>query len=75
MLFASLTFSALTQRSTFMVALERDLSEPGTLRRHTNLVVEQLMHLGAAPPRLHDAMGRDRVELQPLAPDVRVPCR
>ena len=39
----SLTFSPLTQRSTFMVALERDLDDARTRRAHIRLVVDQLM--------------------------------
>ena len=45
LLFVSLTFSPLTQRSTFMAALGRDLSDPATARRHVALVVDQLLHL------------------------------
>jgi AcrR family transcriptional regulator len=45
LLFVSLTFSPLTQRSTCMAALGHDLSVPATARRHVALVVDQLLHL------------------------------
>jgi len=45
LVFVSLTFSPLTQRSTFMASLELDLSEPETRRAHVRLVVDQLLHL------------------------------
>jgi AcrR family transcriptional regulator len=45
LVFVSLTFSPLTQRSTFMASLELDLSEPKTRRAHVRLVVAQLLHL------------------------------
>jgi TetR/AcrR family transcriptional regulator len=45
LLFISLTFSPLTQRSTFMAVLGRDLDEPRTRRRHIELVADQLLHL------------------------------
>lgn len=45
LLFVSLTFSPLTQRSTFMTALRRDLDDPATRRRHVALVVDQLLHV------------------------------
>jgi len=45
LLFISLTFSPLTQRSTFMAALGHDLSEPRARRRHIELVADQLLHL------------------------------
>jgi TetR/AcrR family transcriptional regulator len=45
MLFVSLTFSPLTQRATFLAALERDLENPITRRRHVAFVVDQLLHL------------------------------
>jgi TetR/AcrR family transcriptional regulator len=45
LVFVSLTFSPLTQRSTFMVALGRDLEDPATMRRHVALVVDQLLRL------------------------------
>lgn len=49
LLFISLTFSPLTQRSTFMAVLGHDLSEPRTRRRHVELVVDQLLYLIAGP--------------------------
>jgi TetR/AcrR family transcriptional regulator len=45
LVFVSLTFSPLTQRSTFMASLGRDLSEPKTRRAHVRLTVDQLLHL------------------------------
>ncbi len=45
LLFVSLTFSPLTQRSTFMASLGRDLDDPNTRRHHVRLVVDQLLHL------------------------------
>ena len=45
LVFISLTFSPLTQRSTFMAVLGHDLSEPRTRRRHIELVADQLLHL------------------------------
>jgi TetR/AcrR family transcriptional regulator len=45
LLFISLTFSPLTQRSTFMAVLGHDLDEPRTRRRHIDLVADQLLHL------------------------------
>jgi AcrR family transcriptional regulator len=47
MLFVSLTFSPLTQRATFLAALERDLENPAVRRRHVAFVVDQLQHLVA----------------------------
>lgn len=47
MLFVSLTFSPLTQRATFLSALERDLEKPIVRRRHVAFVVDQLLHLVA----------------------------
>lgn len=47
--FVSLTFSPLTQRSTFMVALRRDLGDPATMDQHVALVVGQLLHLVGPP--------------------------
>jgi TetR/AcrR family transcriptional regulator len=43
LVFVSLTFSPLTQRSTFMAALRRDLADRNVRRRHAELVVKQLM--------------------------------
>jgi TetR/AcrR family transcriptional regulator len=45
LVFVSLTFSPLTQRSTFMASLERDLGEPKVRRAHVRLTVDQLLHL------------------------------
>lgn len=45
LLFVSLTFSPLAQRSTFMAALGRDLSDPAARRHHVRFVVDQLLHL------------------------------
>jgi AcrR family transcriptional regulator len=50
MLFVSLTFSPLTQRATFLAALERDLENRAVRRRHIAFVVDQLMHLVADQP-------------------------
>lgn len=44
-LFISLTFSPLTQGSTFMAVLGRDLREPRTRQRHIAFVADQLLHL------------------------------
>ena len=45
LVFVSLTFSPLAQRSTFMASLERDLSDPKIRRRHVRLVVDQLLRV------------------------------
>lgn len=45
LLFISLTFSPLTQRSTFMAVLGVDLSDPRPRRQHVRLVADQLLHL------------------------------
>jgi TetR/AcrR family transcriptional regulator len=45
LLFVSLTFSPLTQRSTFMTSLGRRLEEPMARRHHIRLAVDQLLHL------------------------------
>ncbi len=45
LVFVSLSFSPLTQRSTFMAALGRDLEDPKTRRHHVELVVGQLLAL------------------------------
>src|SRR2546427_548050 len=45
LLFVSLTFSPLTQQSTFMAVLGHDLSNPRTRRRHVRFVADQLLHL------------------------------
>jgi len=44
LLFVSLTFSPLTQRTTFMASLGHDLDDPKVRRRHVKLVAEQLRH-------------------------------
>ena len=41
----SLTFSPLSQRSTFMSALGRDLRDAAVLRHHVRLVTEQMLQL------------------------------
>src|SRR5690348_6507771 len=47
----SLTFSPLSQQSTFMAALGRDLRDTAVRRQHVGLVVGQMLHLlGAANP-------------------------
>jgi AcrR family transcriptional regulator len=45
----SLTFSPLSQQSTFMAALARDLRDAGVLRRHVGLVAQQMLHLLGVP--------------------------
>ena len=45
----SLTFSPLSQQSTFMAALARDLTDAAVRRQHVRLVVEQMLHLLGAP--------------------------
>ncbi len=45
----SLTFSPLSQQSTFMAALARDLRHGAVRRHHVRLVVEQMLHLLGAP--------------------------
>ena len=45
----SLTFSPLSQQSTFMAALGRDLSVAAVRRQHIRLVVEQMLQLLGAP--------------------------
>lgn len=45
LVFVSLTFSPLTQQSTFMAVLGRDLNDPTVRRRHVQLVADQLLHL------------------------------
>lgn len=49
LVFVSLTFSPLTQRSTFMAALRRDLADERVRERHVDLVVEQLLGLVGRP--------------------------
>ena len=43
----ALTFSLVSQRATLMSAIGRDLSDATTVKRHTRLVVDQLLHLMA----------------------------
>lgn len=43
LILVSLTFSPLSQRSTFMAALGRDLEDAATRRRHVRLVVDQML--------------------------------
>lgn len=45
LLFISLTFSPLAQRSTFMASLGRDLEDPEVRHGHVQLVTDQLLHL------------------------------
>ena len=45
----SLTFSPLSQQSTFMAALARDLTDAAVRRQHVALVVGQMLHLLGAP--------------------------
>jgi TetR/AcrR family transcriptional regulator len=45
----SLTFSPLSQQSTFMAALARDLRDAAARRQHVRLVVQQMLHLLGAP--------------------------
>jgi hypothetical protein len=45
----SLTLSPLSQQSTFMVALDRDLEDAAVRRQHVRLMAEQMLHLLGAP--------------------------
>jgi hypothetical protein len=45
LLFVSLTFFPLAQRSTFMASLGRDLTDANARRKHVRLAVDQLLHL------------------------------
>jgi hypothetical protein len=45
----SLTFSPLSQQSTFMAALARDLRDAAVRRQHVGLVVQQMLHLLGGP--------------------------
>lgn len=45
LLFISLTFFPLAQRSTFMTSLGRDLNDAADRRKHVRLSVDQLLHL------------------------------
>jgi len=47
----SLTFSPLSQQSTFMAALGRDLSVAAVRRHHIRLVVGQMLQLLGAQAR------------------------
>jgi AcrR family transcriptional regulator len=47
----SLTFSPLSQQSTFMAALDRNLTDAPIRRQHVGLVVGQLLHLLGATGR------------------------
>jgi TetR/AcrR family transcriptional regulator len=47
----SLTFSPLSQQSTFMSALGRDLTDAAVRRQHIRLVVGQMLQLLGAPNR------------------------
>ena len=47
----SLTFSPLSQQSTFMAALGRDLTDAAVRRQHIRLVVGQMLQLLGAPNR------------------------
>jgi TetR/AcrR family transcriptional regulator len=47
----SLTFSPLSQQSTFMSALGRDLTDAAVRRQHIRLVVAQMLQLLGAPNR------------------------
>jgi hypothetical protein len=44
LLFVSLTFSPLTQRATFLAALQLDLDAPKARQDHIAFVTEQLLH-------------------------------
>lgn len=48
LLFISLTFSPLSQRSTFLAALGRDLADRRVRRNHVRLVADQLLYLVGA---------------------------
>jgi TetR/AcrR family transcriptional regulator len=54
----SLTFSPLSQQSTFMAALGRDLSDAAVRSRHIRLVVEQMLQLLGAADRDRARMSR-----------------
>jgi TetR/AcrR family transcriptional regulator len=60
----SLTFSPLSQRSTFMAALGRDLSDAAVRRRHISLVVEQMLELLGAPDRDRARMSRSAAAIR-----------
>jgi AcrR family transcriptional regulator len=44
----ALTFSLVSQRATLMSAIGRDLADPATVKRHTRLVVDQLLYVIAS---------------------------
>jgi TetR/AcrR family transcriptional regulator len=50
LLFVVLTFAPLSQQRTLLVALERDLEDPQTRKRHVKFAVEQMMHLLVGEP-------------------------
>jgi AcrR family transcriptional regulator len=50
LLFVVLTFAPLSQQHTLLVALERDLADPQTRKRHVKFAVEQMMHLLVGEP-------------------------
>jgi AcrR family transcriptional regulator len=50
LLFVVLTFAPLSQQRTLLVALERDLADPQTRKRHVKFAVEQMMHLLVGEP-------------------------
>jgi TetR/AcrR family transcriptional regulator len=50
LLFVVLTFAPLSQQCTLLVALERDLADPQTRKRHVKFAVEQMMHLLVGEP-------------------------
>jgi TetR/AcrR family transcriptional regulator len=57
----SLTFSPLSQQSTFMATLARDLRDAAVRRRHVRLVVEQMLYLlGALNASARTARPTDR---------------
>ena len=60
----SLTFSPLSQQSTFMAALGRDLSDGAVRRRHIRLVVEQMLQLLGAPDRDLARMNRSAAAIR-----------
>lgn len=51
LLWVALAYAPLANRATLLVALERDLADPATRRRHVRLAVDQLMLLLADAPR------------------------
>ena len=59
----SLTFSPLSQQSTFMAALGRDLRDATVRGQHIRLVVGQMLQLLGAPNRGQDSRVKHREEL------------